>query len=574
MSAITEKFEFLRQNVINLGDPVGPEEALGDDGARQVYTFGRIYFHPRVGAFECHGLILEKYLELGEQEGSLGYPTSDESDNLSVVGGRMNTFERGALFFDPSIGVIVQLGEALARTVVVVKLFDAMPIALGQGESVSLDTLAGLLGPLGAHPAVNAIRAALSDLAFTRLFDSLSPEEVQGLVDRARTQSPEYVPPNFNTYLQIECPPGFNTEPLVAALGLWAGVVETAYTAGVPSDPVVGTTNPFFNRQGYLAAGPTGVGVQAAWAKGADGSPSRFIDLEQGWLLTHEDLPAGIGLLAGTNKRTSFFHGCAVLGIVLAKDDAVGIAGIAPGTSASIVSYFDPRIADNSPRVNLNIADRVFVALNSPLGLGDVLLLEVQIPGTIDGRRTVIAAESEQAIFDAIRLTTAVGVTVVEAAGNGTALLDNFIAGGQRVLSRGVRESNAIMVGSCRSVFPHSRFASSNFGTRVDCYAWGEDIVTTGSVTNPTQNNAYFLGPGRDQLFGGTSGASAIIAGVCLLVQHLKVLKDGAGTRLRPQEVRRIISAAGNGTTSFLASDQIGSMPDLAKVLVNEFPTL
>ena len=176
-------------------------------------------------------------------------------------------------------------------------------------------------------------------MTFGRLFESLTPEELQSLVDRARTQSPDYVPPNFDTFLQIECPPGFNTEALVAALQQWAGVVETAYTAGVPSDPVVGTTNPFFNRQGYLAAAPNGIGVQAAWTKGVDGSPSSFVDLEQGWLLTHEDLPQNIRLLAGTNRNTSFFHGCAVLGIVLAIDNAVGVAGIAPNTTAAVISF-------------------------------------------------------------------------------------------------------------------------------------------------------------------------------------------------------------------------------------------
>ncbi len=571
MTAIQDKFEFLRQNVVNLGDPIGAEEAFPDGGGRQVYQLGRIYFHPRVGAFECHGLILEKYLELGEQLGSLGYPASDESDNPAVGGGRLNTFENGALLFDPSIGVIVQLADRFLTPVVVVKLFDAIPVALGQGQSVSLDDLAGFLGPLGVNPAVDAIRALLPDLTFGRLFESLSPEELQSLVDRARTQSPDYVPPNFNTFLQIECPPGFNTEALVVALQRWAGVVETAYTAGVPSDPVVGTTNPFFNRQGYLSAAPTGIGVQAAWAKGADGSPSSFVDLEQGWLLTHEDLPQNIRLLAGTNRTSSIFHGCAVLGIVLANDNAVGVAGIAPSTTAAVISYFDPRVRDASPRVNVNIADRISVATNA-LGLGDVLLLEVQIPGTIDGRRTVIAAESERAIFDAIRLATAFGVSVVEAAGNGNAPLDNFVAGGQRVLSRGVRESGAIMVGSCRSAVPHARFASSNFGTRVDCHAWGEDIVTTGNPVTPTLINAYWLGPGPGQFFGGTSGASAIVTGVCLLVQHLKVIKDGASTRLTTGELRRIVSAPANGTPSFVVSDAIGSMPDLAKIVTNEFP--
>src|SRR5262249_40726306 len=153
---------------------------------------------------------------------------------------------------------------------------------------------------------------------------------------------------------------------------------------------------------------------------------------------------------------------------------------------------------------------------------------------------------SELAIFEAIRLASAVNVIVVEAAGNGSARLDNFRAGGQRVLSRGIpgesRESGAIVVGACNSLFPHFRWEFSNFGSRVDCFAWGERIVTTGDSATPTRIDAYWLGPAQERFFGGTSGASAIITGVCLIVQHMKAIKDGVGARLNATDMRRIVS--------------------------------
>src|SRR5262249_51455991 len=155
-----------------------------------------------------------------------------------------------------------------------------------------LEDLAAALGALGQGPAVDAIRALLPGLVFGRVFDSLTPEEMQGLVDRAVAQTPDYAPPRFNNFLRIDCPTGFDTEALAAALLQGSGVVETAYTAAVPCDPVVvGTTNPLFNRQGYLAAAPDGIGIQAAWAMGADGAGTSFVDLEQGWFLGHSDLP-------------------------------------------------------------------------------------------------------------------------------------------------------------------------------------------------------------------------------------------------------------------------------------------
>ncbi len=77
MTPIQDKFDFLLQSGLNLGAPVGIEETLPDGGSKQVYQAGAIYFHPRIGtAFECHGLILESYLQLGEQRSALGYPLS------------------------------------------------------------------------------------------------------------------------------------------------------------------------------------------------------------------------------------------------------------------------------------------------------------------------------------------------------------------------------------------------------------------------------------------------------------------------------------------------------------------
>lgn len=573
MTPIEEKYEFLRQNVVNLGDLVGSEETFDDGGSRQVYEFGTIYFHPRIGAaFECHGLILQKYLDLGEQQSGLGYPTTDESDNVGVAGGRLNLFENGALLFDPTMGVAVQLGDSIVVQQVVVKIEDAIPITLGQGETLSLESLAAALGAWGEGPAVDGIRSLLPGLTFGRVFDSLTPEKMQGLVDRAVAQAPDYAPPRFENFLQIDCPDGFDTEALVAALLQWSGVVETAYTVALPCDPAVtGTTNPLFAQQGYLAAAPDGIGAEVAWKKGADGAGTSFVDLEQGWFLGHADLPANIPLLAGTNSPRSFPHGCAVLGVVLASDNTTGVVGIAPATLPHVISYFTPT-PFGSARSRAAIADRIAVATDSLL-VGDVLLLEVQMPGRINNQRTLVPVETERAVFEAIRLASRIGVIVVEAAGNGGASLDTFQdAAGRQPLFRdggaavGFKDSGAIVVGACTSSVPHRRLAASNFGTRVDCYTWGENIVTTGNPDAPTQPDAFWTGP----FFGGTSGASAILAGVCLIVQNLKSIQSGVGVRLGSAEMRRILSAAANGTPSFVLSDQVGSMPDLALILANE----
>jgi serine protease len=128
-------------------------------------------------------------------------------------------------------------------------------------------------------------------------------------------------------------------------------------------------------------------------------------------------------------------------------------------------------------------------------------------------------------------------------------------------------------VGAARSIDPHERLSFSNFGSRVDCYAWGENIVTTGwSAANPAATDTYW-GINGERFFGGTSGASPIIVSVCLLVQSLRgILTPTSGKGLLgPFRMRQMLSDPLNGTASFTVTDRIGSMPSLALIIANEF---
>src|SRR5215204_3183708 len=127
-SPIDQHHADLMAQGLNLGQPGSLETDTYDGGLARVFEFGRIYFHPRLpSAFEVHGLILERYVELGEEMSHFGYPTSDEMDDPFVLLGRMNTFEHGVLRFDPAVGVIEEFSPPdltqLAR--VVVKFVDA-----------------------------------------------------------------------------------------------------------------------------------------------------------------------------------------------------------------------------------------------------------------------------------------------------------------------------------------------------------------------------------------------------------------------------------------------------------------
>ena len=569
MTAIQDKFEFLRAQVVELGEPLTEEETLQDGGARRAHQFGTLYFHPRVGeAFECHGLILQTYVGLGQQDGGLGYPLTDEVDDPAIAGGRRNDFENGSIVFDPAIGISVAFRELVEVAQVVLKLTDDVDVPIDKGATMTLSDLGAIQGLVPVDPVLAAILQLLPDVTIRRLFEDLDNATLDEMVEQALQEDPEWESPRFGNYLVVDCPDSLAPQFVADALQT-LGIVLFAYAMPTPSDPaVVGTTNPLFVGQGYLGAAPDGVGVQALWARGADGSNSRFVDLERGWLLTHHDLPRGIPLLAGINLHDSFAHGCAVLGEIVGVDNASGIVGMAPAALPRVISYLEHK-SDSLERIRASVASRIALATRS-LRRGDVLLLEVQIDGIVNGSETAMPVETDVACRDAIRLATKLGIIVIEAAGNGTADLDQFMRNGRRVLHRGspdFEESGAIMVSGCTSTTPHTTSADSNFGTRIDCCAWGENIVTTGNPARPDDNDGFRSAP----LFGRTSGASAIITGLCLLIQDLQVLltpKPGQAGRLGPATMRAIVSNVANGTA---VQGLIGPMPDGAKIIVNEY---
>jgi Subtilase family len=477
--------------------------------------------------------------------------------------------------------------EIEPTTQVIVKVNDAVEIsALGNDISFSVDDLVSQSGEQDGD-AVEAVRSAGASATFTPAIVSLSSSDLSGLVDRATTEDPEYSAPKFDHFLSVACEEGVDAQTLADALNGWSTVVEYAYVLENASDAnVVGTGNPLFDasRQDYLNATPDGINAKAAWSRGADGAEISFIDIEQGWFLAHEDLPQTINLLQGTNRKSSFAHGAGVLGEIVGVDNQTGIVGIAPGATAQVLSYND----DLTSGISLQrVADRILSAANA-LPFGSVMLLEVQITGTVGGNQTVLPVETDPLAFHAIELATKAGVIVVEAAGNGQADLDAFVMDkgprkGQHTLSRTnateFADSGAILVAASTSTPPHNRASFSNFGSRVDCFAWGENIVTTGwDKDKPTETNRYWGvnltdGAGNPSFFGGTSGASPIIVGCCLLLQSLRTIltpKSGSG-KLGPFSMRRCLSNPSNGTASAQAADRIGVMPDFAKIIANEF---
>src|SRR5262249_46361847 len=257
--------------------------------------------------------------------------------------------------------------------------------------------------------------------------------------------------------------------------------------------------------QGYLDAAPNGIDARfASGIAGGDGAGIGFVDMEQGWNLNHEDLSAaGITIISGINNAF-FFHGTSVLGEVLMVDNTLGGVGIAPSASGRVISQ-------QRTAASYNTADAILDAV-AHMAFGDVLLLEAQEYDPVGGAY-YWPVEIVDGTYDVIRLATALGIVVVEAGCNGGYDLDTYTnLSGKSIFNRGsadFRDSGAIMVGASTSAFPHSRAVwsatqASNYGSRIDCYAWGENIDTTTTDGAGTNNTMYTAG------FSGTSGASPI----------------------------------------------------------------
>ncbi|RMH15476.1 MAG: hypothetical protein D6696_20665 [Acidobacteria bacterium] len=423
----------------------------------------------------------------------------------------------------------------------------------------------------------------LKQCPLRRLVQSITPEQILELEAAALASD---FPPRHTlaAYWRLDARhlPGRLVKKMVRLLNDLP-TVDLAYRELAAKDP----QEPFADLQGYRDPAPAGIGANGLAAAGR-GAGANVVDLEQGWILDHEDLlaaPAG-GAAApkvappiyGTNRhRVGAYrgdHGTAVLGELIADDaNRKGVAGIAPAAGAAVVSHYHGAGATSGqfPDTNGHVADAVVAVvarLRPPRGPlpkigsatvapGDVLLIEVQ--------RSFKPTEVDHADFDALRLASALGLVVVEAAGNGHVDLDLYEdETGRLILRRGhpdFRDSGAILVGAARSELPHERAVFSNFGSRLDCWAWGDDVVTAGygdlaGTANGT--DAYTA------TFGGTSAAAPIVAGAALVVQGLYA----DSPPLPPAEVRRRLADAATGTRQGpRVPGCIGVMPDLAAVV-------
>jgi hypothetical protein len=324
------------------------------------------------------------------------------------------------------------------------------------------------------------------------------------------------------------------------------------------------------HEQDFLDYAPTGVGARFSHAQSfKNGAGIQFADVEFGWS-GHDDfvsaLPAVIP--AGRDQsREDQQHGVNALGIVLANAKARGnddgAVGVAPGAAlVALGSVFDSSTAvangsvvSKASGVTRPTADTIYACVAAGAKL---ILIEIEAGG--------LPVEVNPDTRLAIQHAVAKGVTVIEPAGNGTgnALtlmdLDEVQDGaGHYTLNRfgpEAEDSGAILVGAVEptSSAKNSGTTRGNYGSRVDCHASGNRVLTTGSPVSLTSDYAFF---------SGTSAASAIIAGVALSYMSQSKVTD-------PAAVRRALRDVRNGSRAREAAVWLGPMPDLRRLLADQ----
>lgn len=363
---------------------------------------------------------------------------------------------------------------------------------------------------------------------------------------------------NLNSYYEIDVTNPSEAEQLVNRLNA-LDIVEIAYCQ--PKPEVAGDIDPptpdYSAEQDYREAAPAGVDADYAnTLPGGDGSGVKIIDLENAWQTTHEDLEKALNGIIGGEPPSywSTDHGTAVLGELIAGDNGYGVTGICPGADVGMISSF-----------YRNTAEAIYLAVEN-LEAGDIILIEQHAPGphydfeSRDDQLGFVCMEYWQANYDAMLYAWANGITVVEAAGNGSENFDDPVLYGS-LFDTTYRNSHAIIAGAGYAYISPDNLKKldfSNYGERVNLQGYGRNVYTTGygDLFEPD----YDVDQRYTAYFSGTSSASPIVTGAVACLQgYYKALY---GWPMNADQIRDALVATGTPQEGNL-SLHIGPRPDL-----------
>ncbi|NBX24879.1 MAG: hypothetical protein EBQ99_02325 [Planctomycetes bacterium] len=309
-----------------------------------------------------------------------------------------------------------------------------------------------------------------------------------------------------------------------------------------------------------LSNAETGTPVTAAQARG---QTVRVGVIDYSAYVNHEDLVGQVTVEAGQRPfiqpggQIDPDHGTAVLGVLVAADNGIGITGVAPAASAV---FYPAATSAQAGRIATAI-----VSAGEDLAVGDVLCIPIEL-----GAGATICSTATYNVL--LGVTASLGITNICAAGNG----------GFLTLAPASGANNAVLVSS---VWPgpqtptpvsgakppppapntltnpgviapgnsYCRYKSSNYsgavgtGAGVDVSGWGTGICTLGAGTlwngtTPPGTPPLEINKLRSyqQFFGDSSGATAMVAGLACRIQA--VAKASLGAAVSGERIRQVFA--------------------------------
>lgn len=301
-------------------------------------------------------------------------------------------------------------------------------------------------------------------------------------------------------------------------------IPEIAAPSGPLTEPFTGTGDQVVNpcescltNQWYLFR----CDVPGAWGQQATGNGVVIADIDWGFNINHPDLQFRTDIARNRNMFPNSpnpsivshgnmrYHGNAVLGLAGAAINDTGIAGIAFDATLWAIQAGKDNLTD----YNLWVAALNYVHTSDSTAR-KVIILEVQTAGCSN-------IEMIPSINMEIKLAIAANVVVCVPAGNGNLSGDAGLGDDGKPID----ETCSIVVGATRFDPVINQRADSNGGDRVVIYAPGD---TSHDLTCGVQANGYL------ENFGGTSGATAKVAGVVALMLEKNY-------QLTPRQIRTIL---------------------------------
>jgi len=476
---------------------------------------------------------------------------------------------------------------------IAVKFKDDTEMRLRAGSLVSTKSIDGAR----AEPVREAI---VRHGAQAERMLPMPEEKIERALERAKREGRKLH--DWNLYYKIEVKSPGHAEELFKELRDLDSVeyiqpMPIPYVADVGDIPGGGGPGSV-TEQLYLDthAATGGLNVYAAWNQGIYGQNVRISDSECNWNFGHEDL--GISeddIIAEANIYPDGFdindpiyinHGTAVAGVIRGIDNDTGVDGIASQSELKFFRVFSS--ADATQYLMSKLED--YVELDSetppPQRPGDIVLIEIQLPGPLTPPDTGCAVdmvtqeptwclplEAYYYSFHGIQDITELGYIVVEGAGNGGIDLANPNAratscGSQECPDLSTDDAGAIMVAASNGQTDLNKPFWSNWGARMNAYAWGYDVVTAGygdhPMSDPADPNKWYTTD-----FNGTSSAGALVAGAVALVQSYvkdlyRELYPHKQFYIDAYQMRDLINAAGHDGDPVFS---IGKKPDVGAMM-------